>query len=146
MRIVNKKYLKILKYKPHIIIVNHPSKLDPFIILFNLPVKPAIIVNKWAYKHIKLLAWVFGYEIILNDKFSGLHCRTALKKGKSLLIFPEGDLSAKSKEIYLGYFYLSQCMNINILPIKIKKGKLLVFPSFPYSNRDLISPLLSILN
>jgi hypothetical protein len=109
--------------KPAIIIPNHSSFLDTLSIGF-LPTKFIFLVNDWVYK-----SPIFGKAVQLAGYYpvsSGLEdgekkLVEMVKKGYSLIIFPEGtrSLTGDIGRFHKGAFLLAQTYNIDIVPLYI---------------------------
>lgn len=121
---------KINKYitipKKSIIVSNHPSLLDGFLILFAIyPLKPMFICNKWSYKKCHLIAKLLGIKLVENNVGGTLKAIRHLKQGRTVVIFPEGSLTKDSKKIYRGFITLAKKTKTDIYCIKIIKRGLL---------------------
>src|SRR5690554_1551823 len=109
--------------RPAIIIPNHSSFLDTLSIGF-LPTSFIFLVNDWVYnspifgKAVQLA----GYYPVSNGLEEGEDQLIAMiKKGNSLIIFPEGTRSLTSDigRFHKGAFHLAQKYNIDIVPLYI---------------------------
>ena len=124
--------------KPAIIIPNHSSFLDTLSIGF-LPTRFIFLVNDWVYK-----SPIFGKAVQLAGYYpvsSGLEggeekLVEMVKKGYSLIIFPEGTRSHTGDigRFHKGAFLLAQTYNIDIVPLYIHgnsdllpKGDFIIF-------------------
>lgn len=109
--------------RPAIIIPNHSSFLDTLSIGF-LPTSFIFLVNDWVYN-----SPIFGKAVQLAGYYpvsSGLEegeeqLIAMIKKGNSLIIFPEGTRSLTSDigRFHKGAFHLAQKYNIDIVPLYI---------------------------
>lgn len=120
--------------KKYIIVANHPSKLDPFIILAALPLKefikltPYVFVTsekylkKWYYKYL-LRIWGCVSNIEKNGK-KPLHLlKEKLDQNETIFLFPGGELEkeGKSKSPKIGAIYLEREVKDSILlPVKVE--------------------------
>lgn len=109
--------------EPSIIIANHQSHIDLMLMMLLNP-RVLILTNRRNYTHPiygKALQYADfipsdeGYEKVLED------VKPLVMKGYSLVIYPEGHRndSGKIKRFHKGAFYLSEKLNIPILPIII---------------------------
>jgi uncharacterized protein len=113
--------------KPAIIIANHQSMLDIFMVLMHTP-KTIIMTKGWVWNN-TILGSVAryadyycadeGYEN-LKDKASG-----KIAQGYSIVIFPEGKRSYTGEidRFHKGAFYLAEELKTDILPIIIHGTK-----------------------
>ena len=124
--------------RPAIIIPNHSSFLDTLSIGF-LPTSFIFLVNDWVYN-----SPIFGKAVQLAGYFpvsSGIEngeqqLIEMVKKGNSLIIFPEGTRSLTNDigRFHKGAFHLAQKYNIDIVPLYIHgnadllpKGDFIIF-------------------
>ncbi|HLV43256.1 MAG TPA: 1-acyl-sn-glycerol-3-phosphate acyltransferase [Brumimicrobium sp.] len=124
--------------KPAIIIPNHSSFLDTLSIGF-LPTPFIFLVNDWVYK-----SPIFGkavqlagyYPVSLGLEEGEKKLVEMVKKGNSLIIFPEGTRSTTDDigRFHKGAFLLAQTYNIDIVPLYIHgnshllpKGDFIIF-------------------
>ncbi|MAG47163.1 hypothetical protein CL617_01035 [archaeon] len=120
--------------KKYIIVANHPSKLDPFIILAALPLKefikltPYVFVTsekylkKWYYKYL-LRIWGCVSNIEKNGKKPLDLLKEKLENGETIFLFPGGELEkeGKSNSPRVGAIYLErEVRDSMLLPISIK--------------------------
>jgi len=112
-----------------IVIANHQSFLDGFIIMGHIPCVPLI---KQSYKFNPLFFWVSFLFNFVGIEFtpSGImnsdkKIRELLKNGESVCILPEGtrSLDGKIKKFNSLAFKISNDMNIAILPLVIHYSK-----------------------
>ena len=117
--------------KPSILICNHQSHLD---LMYTLLLNPKIIclTNKWVwncpfYGNIIRFAEYYPISNGIEDSLETL--QSAVDRGYSILIFPEGTRSETGKilRFHQGAFYLAQKFNVDIVPILIH-GISHVFP------------------
>lgn len=93
--------------KGSLIVANHQSILDPFIILSHLPLKsflrtiPVRFPTKHSYyKYLRLLAFVGAFDIgdQNRERMLGLfRTRQYLVDGKSIMLFPEGKICTNAE-------------------------------------------------
>ena len=125
--------LIISKEKKYIIAANHPSKLDPFLILAGLPLKTFLklipfaflttedYLKKWNYKPF-LLMWgcVSNKE---KNKIKPLQrLKSKLKNDETVFIFPGGELEKRgnTSSPKVGAVYMEREVKDSfILPVKI---------------------------
>lgn len=125
--------------KPAVIIANHTSFLDILAVGMLHP-KICFLVNDWVYK-----SPVFGKAVQRADFYpvsSGIensldHLQKKVEQGYSLMAFPEGTRSNsnKTKRFHKGAFYLSEQLNIDILPVLIH-GNSEVLPKGSFIIKD----------
>jgi 1-acyl-sn-glycerol-3-phosphate acyltransferase len=109
--------------KPAIIICNHHSFFDLLATVMLFP-KCVLLTNDWVWN-----SPVFGAVVRMADYFpvtegainSINHLQECVKNGYSILIFPEGTRSpdATIKRFHKGAFYLSEQLQIDIIPLLI---------------------------
>jgi 1-acyl-sn-glycerol-3-phosphate acyltransferase len=109
--------------KPCIIISNHQSHID---LTGILGLHPNIIAltNKWVWNlpfYGLPLRFADFYPIADNMENSVDKLEAIVKKGYSILIFPEGTRSedCSIKRFHKGAFYLAEKLNLDILPITL---------------------------
>ncbi|MCX6762546.1 MAG: lysophospholipid acyltransferase family protein [Candidatus Moranbacteria bacterium] len=134
LRIEVKEAENIYIKKPLIIVSNHRSKLDPFLIMSALGWKNFLRANPWRFPLHKIYAesWWLGpiSRLIGCYKIEGKgdlnqSLKTTLSvidQKRSLIFFPEGQVTRKNEKIEpkrgIGYICLKK--NVSILPVKIK--------------------------
>ncbi|WP_184547715.1 1-acyl-sn-glycerol-3-phosphate acyltransferase [Mucilaginibacter sp. FT3.2] len=109
--------------KPSVIIANHQSFLD-ILILVMLNPRLILFTNNWVWN-----SPVFGAVVRMADYFPVAQgteesidvLADRVKKGYSIVIFPEGTRSADGdiKRFHKGAFYLAEALQIDIQPILI---------------------------
>lgn len=107
--------------KPAIIIANHQSFLD-ILALGMLNPKLIFLTNKWVWN-----SPVFGFVVRMADYYpvaegaenSVARLADRVKKGYSIVIFPEGTRSASGviRRFHKGAFYLAEQLRLDILPV-----------------------------
>ena len=129
--------------KPHIIMPNHVSLLDPFIMTTVLPDHVYFVSNTEIAKRFRHL--MKGRNIVTVDFASPFSVRKMIKlvnEGKTLVIFPEGRITTTGNlmKIYNGLSFISMKTGVPILPVQISgaersklsylkgKQKLTLFP------------------
>ncbi len=109
--------------KPSILICNHQSHLD---LMYTLLLNPKIIclTNKWVwncpfYGNIIRFAEYYPISNGIEDSLETL--QSAIDRGYSILVFPEGTRSETGKilRFHQGAFYLAQKFNVDVVPILI---------------------------
>lgn len=117
--------------KPSILISNHQSHLD---LLSILSLSPRVVAmtnqwvwNFWIYKPV--LRYLEYYPASEGLENSEGHIESLLKRGYSIVIFPEGTRSAECKilKFHRGAFYLAETLQADIIPIYLD-GTGRVFP------------------
>jgi 1-acyl-sn-glycerol-3-phosphate acyltransferase len=109
--------------RPAVIICNHQSGLDNFILMMQYP--KLILLTNDRVRH----APVSGAVVRMADYYSASagaensieQMREKVKKGYSIVVFPEGTRSpdGKMKRFHRGAFYLAEQLHLDILPIVI---------------------------
>jgi long-chain acyl-CoA synthetase len=109
---------------------NHESKLDPFLVLSYLE-KPILKntfsyakkehMNSWLHRYVARNSNVIVMDLSKDLKESILKMAEVVKKGKKILIFPEGTrtLTGALGEFKKTYAILSTELNIPVVPIAI---------------------------
>lgn len=104
-----------------IVVANHQSLLDPFL-LYGLPFPFKCVTKRWVFKIpvMGLALSICGHIAAERGKVMSA-CKNALARGSSLIIFPEGARSADGtlQHFRMGAFRLSTESAISILPIVI---------------------------
>lgn len=128
--------LKIDSKGKYVIAANHPSKLDPFLILAALPFRTylKLIPTRFVTTQNYLDKWYYRLFLIplgcvsnrpKNKKSLGLLLELA-RKGETIFIFPRGELEKNGEESHprVGVIYLEKKINdLKIIPVKITIGK-----------------------
>ena len=116
---------RIAKHTPKIFVVNHPNTLDPFYLLGILQERVVILITEHVF-HIpvigRLVRRAGHIEVTKAGQTVYLQSKDALKQGKSLLIFPEGEISytpSKLRAFHTGAVRLSLETGAPIVPIGI---------------------------
>jgi|TARA_B100001971_G_C18267064_1_gene594123 1-acyl-sn-glycerol-3-phosphate acyltransferase len=139
-RIKKDKILKIRSSERYIIAANHPSKLDPFLILAALPFSTyfKLIPTRFLTSQNYLDKWYYRFFLtplgcVSNrpkNKKSLELLEELAKKGETIFIFPRGELEKRGKisEPKVGAIYLEKNIkNLKIIPVSIKFDKKLSF-------------------
>lgn len=119
------------RQKSQILIANHPSLLDVVLIIarigrLNCIVKDSLCKNPFLFAAIKASGYIpnTANEILLERSIS------ALKKGESLLIFPEGTRTKDSIIFHkaASYIAINGAQNLSVIfikmrPLALKKGE-----------------------
>lgn len=107
--------------KPSVIISNHQSHIDIMLMLMLHP-KIILLTNDWVQKNFfygKIVKMADFYPILdhLHEHIDLLQKK--VYEGYSIMIFPEGTRSETGKisRFHKGAFYLSEKLNLDILPI-----------------------------
>ena len=145
------KNFSIEKNKKYIIVMNHPSKLDPFLIplmpwrvIYSLTPFTAPVTEIYYTKFLRklFLKLINAYPIKIRawtlEEFLGETAKR-LNNQQTVIFFPEGKvttLQAESKP-RAGLNYLLQIENTEIIPIKIKGIELITLSDFFLRRRKL---------
>ncbi len=116
---------KLMSDECYVIIANHSSMLDAFLIDIALLKYPRVVVSSELFVHwyFPILAYIFDAIVIDHTVFisSIRECLTTLESNRSILIFPEGRISKDNKmgKWMRGAIYLSMKTKKRILPIAL---------------------------
>lgn len=109
--------------KPSVLISNHQSHLD---LMYILALDPKIIclTNKWVWNcpfYGTIIRYAEYYPISNGIEGSEEILKSAVERGYSILIFPEGTRSedCSIKRFHQGAFYLAERLKVDIVPILI---------------------------
>lgn len=111
-----------------IIIANHYSNFDPFLIQLIFPFKKIRFVALKDTKrkiHLKFITWLFNAIYVDQESYDFSFIKSALKllqKGEILCIFPEGVVNPSKFGFFdfkKSYLFLAKRANSTILPIYI---------------------------
>ena len=116
---------------PAVIVCNHQSMLDTAF-LMAISSKIIIVANSHASNHLvtrKVFQWMDFYTIPDNESADILHLSELVKKGYSIVVFPEGIRNEKSSilRFHKGAFYLAEKLHLDTIPIYLH-GVNHVFP------------------
>lgn len=107
--------------KPAVIICNHQSHLD---LLCTLMLSPRIVAmtNQWVWNfplYAPIIHYLEYYPSADGIEANEKKIASLLKRGYSVLIFPEGTRSASCEVLrfHRGAFYLAQQLGIDIVPV-----------------------------
>ncbi len=109
--------------KPGVIIANHQSHLD---LMYLLMLNPQIIclTNKWVWHcpfYGQIIRYADFYPIENGIETNVDKLKTAIDKGYSILVFPEGTRSEHCNilRFHQGAFFLAEKLNVDVIPIMI---------------------------
>ena len=132
-RVKRKGESEIKKSGKYIIAANHPSKLDPFIILASLPFKTYLkliptrfvttqnYLTKWYHKFLFIPLGCISNKPKKNKKPLEI-LEKRLRSGETIFIFPRGELEKKGikSEPKVGVIYLERNVKgSKIIPVNI---------------------------
>lgn len=107
-----------------LIICNHISYLDPLILAVFLPEKPAFAINvfqadKWYFRWLDKIVTL--YKLDPSKPLSMKNLIADLRKGKKVVIFPEGRISTSGgiMKIYDGTSLVAEKTGAAILPVRV---------------------------
>lgn len=113
---------KIDLTKPSLIIPNHVSLLDAVLLSFCLPKKATFVVNTEIAKRFAFFLR-FRKHIAIDplNPYSIRHMLRVIRKGETLVIFPEGRITTTGglMKIYSGVGYLAMRTGATVYPIAI---------------------------
>lgn len=111
---------------PVIYVANHPSSLDPYFVIGSLPSPARILISEFIFgiPFVGFLLKQAGHIKVENGKGNEAYqkARDILKRGKSLLIFPEGSVSKEKtrvNDLHTGAVRLAMETRIPVVPIGI---------------------------
>ncbi len=133
---IRKKKVSPLPEGPYIIVANHASYLDIFLICSVLPEHPFVFLGKSELLNYPLLRTYFRklhIPVFRNDRMkaakSFIQAKKAVQEGWSLMIFPEGGIAdenlPKMMPFKEGAFKLAKGLNIPIVPLTFSNNHLL---------------------
>jgi 1-acyl-sn-glycerol-3-phosphate acyltransferase len=107
--------------KPAVIICNHQSHLDLMCLMMLTP-KLIILTNDWVWNNPfygRLIQYADFYPVSKGIESSIGQLSEAVRRGYSIVIFPEGTRSADCSvgRFHRGAFYLAETLNLDILPV-----------------------------
>lgn len=107
--------------KPAIIIANHQSFIDILELLSFSP-KIIMITNHWVWNSPvfgKIIQYASFFHVDEGYELCVERMREKVKEGYSIAIFPEGTRTydGKMKRFHKGAFYLSETLQLDIIPI-----------------------------
>lgn len=138
-------------HRPSIIVANHNSHLDTLVLIAMVPLRHVHLVRPAAasdyFLQQRVSAWFFrncvgivGVSRKRNGQHPLIECQEALKKGHTLILFPEGTRGEpeKMQSIKSGIALLAkQFPNVPVIPIfmhglgrALPKGEWLLIPFF----------------
>lgn len=146
--------------EPVIIVANHTSYLDIFLLYSTLPRNKFIFMGKSELLDYPLVKTFFKHLNIPVDRSSSMQSAKAfirakneMEKGWSIVIFPEGGILDPTKKIYPfkdGAFQLAKSAKAAILPITFQNNYRLfsdpsnfTYPAMPGLVRVHIHPLIT---
>jgi uncharacterized protein len=108
---------------PAVIICNHQSHIDLMLIMMLSP-HIVILTNEWVWNspfYGSIVKNADFYPVLNGIEGSINHLSGLIKKGYSIMIFPEGTRSedCSINRFHRGAFYLAEKLNLDILPIMI---------------------------
>jgi uncharacterized protein len=109
--------------KPAIIISNHQSHIDLMLIMMLSP-RIVILTNEWVWNspfYKNVVRYADFYPVINGIESSIEHLENLVKKGYSIMIFPEGTRSVDCSinRFHRGAFYLAEQLGLDIIPVMI---------------------------
>lgn len=141
-----KHYLKVKG--PAVIIANHQSFLDPFLLCVFLPETPTFAMNsfqakKWYFK--PFLKIVPVIELDPTEPHSLKELIRTLEEGKKIVIFPEGRITTTGglMKIYEGTSLVLEKTSAPLLPIWIEGSKYSTFSKIGHLERARRFPRIS---
>ena len=125
--------------KPAVIIANHQSFLD-ILVMLSLSPKIVMVTKKWVWNSplfgiiIRYVDFYYagdGYELSVE------RLREKVKEGYSIAIFPEGTrtYTGKMKRFHKGAFYLSEALELDIVPVLFYGNNRIISKAQPFNIR-----------
>ena len=125
--------------RPAIIIANHQSFID-ILVLLSLSSKLVMVTNHWVWHSpffgaiIRYADFYYigeGYELYVE------RMRQKIQEGYSIVIFPEGTrtYNGKIKRFHKGAFYLSEVLQLDIVPIILYGNNKIIAKAQPFNIR-----------
>lgn len=122
--------------EPYIVIANHSSYLDIFFMTSVIPNNPLLFLGKSELLNYPILGTYFRklhIPVFRKDKIksakSFIQAKKAVKKGWSLMIFPEGGIPNENLPNMVpfkdGAFKLAKTLNVPIVPITFTNNYIL---------------------
>jgi len=116
-------YDKTIFDKPAIIICNHQSHIDLMCVMSLTP-KLIILTNDWVWNspfYGRLIKYADFYPVSNGIENAMDKLQAIVKKGYSILIFPEGTRSedCSIRRFHRGAFYLAEQLELDIIPVLI---------------------------
>lgn len=118
--------------KPRVIVANHSSMLDPVIVVVHLWLHGQRVraVYKDEFNHVKFLTWAIsrwgGIPVVRGtaDMKSMRRVKSALERGESVLVFPQGTRVKDSEEwaqtpVHGGYALMASLGKAEVQPMAI---------------------------
>lgn len=126
---------KRLQIPGRLIVANHPTLID-VVLLVSLLTQVDCIVKRGLWRN-PFLRWpVLWASYIPNSSAETLieNCAQTLKRGNSLLIFPEGTRSVPGQPLHLqrGAAHIALAADAQILPVKIYCTEPLLTKGYPW--------------
>jgi len=107
-----------------LIVANHESFLDGFLLALFLPMNPVFVVHTWVAQH-----WLFGtllklVDFLAVDPTSPMAIKQVVKivdSGRPVVIFPEGRITVTGSlmKVYDGPAFIAARTRAEILPIRL---------------------------
>ena len=125
--------------KPAILVANHQSFIDILVLLALAP-KLVMVTNHWVWRSpffgaiIRYADFYYigdGYELYVE------RMRQKVKEGYSIAIFPEGTRTydGRMKRFHKGAFYLSEKLQLDIIPIILYGNGKIIAKAQPFNVR-----------
>jgi len=139
---------KLPKKGPLIIVCNHQSIIDPWVLLTVLPYRITFLAAAYLYRIplVGLILWAVGAMPIHSNRGDFKSLKKSLKqleKGRVLGIFPEGGVSTdgKLKPFMSGSSYIALKTGTAVLPVSLygTRNVLPVGTYFPRRKRIIVN-------
>ena len=159
MEIIDKG-ISIEKNRKYIIVSNHASKIDPFIITRFIPKKNKFLLLPYrylttdSYMRKKYFNFILGFLCSFPDKNALKLAQKFINRKETVFMFPEGKLNRKNKldnsiKLGIGAIYLErENPDLYLLPVRIEyfgKRKIRIIYKKPFRHKQFpkdLSPLI----
>lgn len=132
-----------------LIICNHQSFLDPLLLAVMIPEKPAFVMNvfqaqKWYFRILNRFVEI--YKLDPTQPMSMKSLLTDLKKGKKVVLFPEGRITTTGgiMKIYDGAQMLLEKTGATLLPVHVEGAQYSTLSKLKYKFRTHMFPKVSL--
>jgi 1-acyl-sn-glycerol-3-phosphate acyltransferase len=127
-----------------IIAVNHPTLLDAIMLFSELPQTFCLVKGEvWRNPLLALLARAAGF--VSNEQPAGIveECLTRLRRGETLIIFPEGTRTVEEpiNPLQPGFALLARRTGAPVQTVLIRSRRQFLGKRVPFFNLDLSFPI-----
>ena len=127
-----------------IIVANHPTLLDAILLFSELPQTFCLVKGEvWRNPLLALLARAAGF--VSNEQPAGIveECLTRLRRGETLIIFPEGTRTVEDpiNSLQPGFALLARRTGAPVQTVLIRSRREFLGKRVPFFNLDLSFPV-----